>query len=237
MNEEVKELSLLGVLSNGTPVWAMFGSEGENDDDAGNDDDDNSDDGNDDSDDDGTDDDDEQKKLNDAGKRALDRERDRRKKAVKDLAPWSSLSREFGSPDEIRAKLAGASTEDVNTVRAEANKRVEAIQKNVAKLAVRALATDFADPDDASAFVNLSSIEVGDNGEVDEDEIRDQLAEILERKPHLKKSATDANGGKNGARRPRPDKSQGGGKNTGGRNSSATLEAGAERYRRLMGKN
>jgi len=78
---------------------------------------------------------------------------------------------------------------------------------------VRALAAgEFADPDDAHAFLDLDDF-VSDDGEIDADGIRSSLADLLKRKPHLAKPAD------NSPRRPAPDRTQGSSGN-GNRSSS-----------------
>lgn len=74
------------------------------------------------------------------------------------------------------------------------------------KAEVRALAaTQFADPEDASAFLDLASF-VDDEGEIDTSSIKSELEGLLKRKPHLARQETTG--------RPRPDVSQASGGNT-----------------------
>jgi hypothetical protein len=81
--------------------------------------------------------------------------------------------------------------------------RVKATQARAVRSEVRALAAvEFADPDDAHAFLDLDAF-VGDDGEIDVDGIRESLADLLKRKPHLAKPAD------NSPRRPAPDRTQG----------------------------
>lgn len=86
---------------------------------------------------------------------------------------------------------------------AAAQDRVKAVQARAVRSEVRALAAaEFADPDDAHAFLDLDAF-VGGDGEIDADGIRDSLADLLKRKPHLAKPAD------NSPRRPAPDRTQG----------------------------
>ena len=82
--------------------------------------------------------------------------------------------------------------------------RAQAFRDRAVKAEVKALAaSDFADPEDASAFLDLGGY-VNDDGDVDMDAIKSDLADLLDRKPHLAKS--DRPG-------PKPDLSQGSGGN------------------------
>jgi len=222
-----EELEIVGYTFAGTPVFAIFGGDGEEDDDNEGGEEGSEDDGSDG----GESDDDDDEKLGNSGKRALESERQKAKKARTDLKPWAALGREFGTPDQIREKLASKSTEDIEAVRAEGNTRIETMRKNIAALAVRALASEFEDPDDAHRFVDLSSIEVDDNGAVDEDDIRDELAAVLEKKPHLRKS--DGTTDTKKKKLPNPDRSQGNGNS---KSSAGSLTSGAERYNKLFPK-
>ncbi|MFH8804058.1 hypothetical protein ACH4F6_31470 [Streptomyces sp. NPDC017936] len=95
----------------------------------------------------------------------------------------------------------------------QAEQRIRIVQQRAVRAEVRALAAaEFADPDDAHAFLDLDGF-VGDDGEIDSDSIRDSLADLLKRKPHLAKPAD------NSPRRPVPDRTQGSSGN-GARSSS-----------------
>lgn len=220
----------IGFTLAGVPVWPLMGAE---DDDP---DDDATDAPDDDPDDESDDDEDDDKNL--AKKKTSEADEKiaaARKQAAKyrtKLKPWNTLEAEFGSVEQIRERLNGTTTNaDAEAVRKEAQNTVSAMQKRLVSATVRSLAaSDFADPDDAARFVDLSSIEVDDDGTIDEDEVRAELEAILERKPHLRKQG-DASSKK---RRPAPDKSQGP-KNNGGK-SGGTIDSGRERYNRLMGK-
>jgi hypothetical protein len=98
-----------------------------------------------------------------------------------------------------------------------AEERAKAVQQRAVRAEVRALAADqFADPDDAHAFLNLDAF-VGDDGDIDTDAIRDGLADLLKRKPHLAKPVD------NSPRPPRPDRSQG----SSGNGNRSTSDPGA----------
>ena len=84
-----------------------------------------------------------------------------------------------------------------------AQDRYKAVQQRAVRAEVRALAAaEFADPDDAHAFLDLNCF-VSDDGDIDTDGIRDGLTELLKRKPHLARPAD------NSPRTPRPDHTQG----------------------------
>jgi chromosome segregation ATPase len=100
---------------------------------------------------------------------------------------------------------------------AQAQERIRAVQQGAVRAEVRALAADqFADPDDAHAFLNLDQF-VGDDGDIDTDGIRNELGELLKRKPHLAKPVD------NSPRPPRPDRSQG----SSGNGNRSTSDPGA----------
>lgn len=84
-----------------------------------------------------------------------------------------------------------------------AESRIKAVQQRAVRSEVRALAAaEFADPDDAHAFLDLDAF-VGDDGEIDTDGINRELTALLKRKPHLARPAD------NSPRRPAPDRTQG----------------------------
>ncbi|MFF1684591.1 hypothetical protein [Streptomyces sp. NPDC058254] len=84
-----------------------------------------------------------------------------------------------------------------------AETRFKAVQQRAVRSEVRALASaEFADPDDAHAFLDLDAF-VSEDGEIDADGIREGLTDLLKRKPHLAKPID------NSPRRPAPDRTQG----------------------------
>ncbi|WP_019357981.1 hypothetical protein [Streptomyces sp. AA1529] len=84
-----------------------------------------------------------------------------------------------------------------------AEERVSAVQQRAVRSEVKALAAaDFADPEDAHAFLDLGAY-VGESGDIDTDAINGDLKDLLKRKPHLAKPADTS------PRRPAPDRSQG----------------------------
>ncbi|MFD7861863.1 hypothetical protein [Streptomyces sp. NPDC059783] len=84
-----------------------------------------------------------------------------------------------------------------------AQDRIKAVQQRAVRSEVRALAANqFADPDDAHAFLDLDGF-VGADGDVNADGIREALDDLLKRKPHLGKPDDLS------PRRPAPDRTQG----------------------------
>ncbi|MFI6813762.1 hypothetical protein ACIBG7_15180 [Nonomuraea sp. NPDC050328] len=139
--------------------------------------------------------------LGDKGKRALDAMKAERAAAKREAAAEKKRA------DELAAKV--AEFEDRNKSEAEklaaraeqAEQRAQAATARAVKAEVKALASDaFADPTDADLLGDLSKYAT-DDGNVDTVQIKADLDELLERKPHLRKQA--------GPRTPRPDPSQG----------------------------
>lgn len=82
-----------------------------------------------------------------------------------------------------------------------AQEKAQAVQQRAVRAEVRALAAaEFADPDDAHAFLDLAAYVDGE-GDIDTAAIQRDLRDLLKRKPHLARDA--------GPRAPRPDRTQG----------------------------
>jgi hypothetical protein len=124
--------------------------------------------------------------LGDAGKKALDsmkskwrEERDKRRDLESRLSALETAPK--GDPE----------TPDADSIKAQATR--EAIAKantRIVRSEIKAAAAGkFTDPADALAFLDPSKFEVNENGDVDEDEIKDALEELLTRKPHLAATA------------------------------------------------
>jgi hypothetical protein len=112
-------------------------------------------------------------------RRALEAERAKREaeKGRKDL---ERRLKEFEDRDKSEAEKAAERA-------AGAEKRIQVLLDRAVKAEVRALAVaDFADPADAIAFLDLSAY-ADDDGEIDSERIKADLADLLERKPHLAK--------------------------------------------------
>ncbi|MFF8485166.1 hypothetical protein [Streptomyces antibioticus] len=150
-------------------------------------------------------------KLGDEGKRALDRMKADRaeakraaaaeKKRADDLA---ARVQEFEDRDKSELERVTARAERAEAATAKATARA-------VKAEVRALAAGFADSDDA--IVHLQAKMAGyanADGEIDTESIQADLAEILERKPHLRKAAAATDPAPEPGRTPpTPDPGQG----------------------------
>jgi hypothetical protein len=130
--------------------------------------------------------------LAEAGKRALTAEREAKNEAKRALKPWRDLEREFRmSPEQVREALAsrGDIDKQIEQVRREVRSEVlrevnrARVQDKVALLAT----ASFADPADAHLFVDLDEFEVDEDGAIDEEKVKRELADVLRRKPHLAK--------------------------------------------------
>jgi hypothetical protein len=137
--------------------------------------------------------------LGDAGKKALQEERAARKAAEKALAERDAKLREFEDRDKTE-------TEKQVAAREAAEKRAVTATARAVRAEVKAAAGEFADPTDAVALLgDLSKYATGDD--IDADAITADLTALLEQKPHLRKAAVRTG--------PRPDPSQGGGREGG----------------------
>lgn len=125
--------------------------------------------------------------LGDAGKKALDSmkarwksERDARRKMEEELAalraPKSSDSADQPDADSIRSEAA-------REANAKANARI--LRSEIKAAAAGKL----ADPSDAFAYLDPSTFEVDENGDVDAGEISEAIEDLLTRKPYLAATA------------------------------------------------
>lgn len=121
--------------------------------------------------------------LGDAGKKALDSmkarwktERDQRRKLEEELeglrAPKPSGATDQPDADAIRTQATREAT-------AKANARI--LRSEIKAAAAGKL----ADPSDAFAYLDVSSFEVDETGDVDADEISEAIEDLLTRKPYL----------------------------------------------------
>lgn len=120
--------------------------------------------------------------LGDAGKKALQAEREARKEAEKQR---KSIADEL---EALKATIAGREAEHQAAIEAQrikdealavANKRIVAAEIRVAAKGI------LADPEDALAFIDTSSFEVSPDGAVDQDAIAEAISALLAKKPHL----------------------------------------------------
>lgn len=103
--------------------------------------------------------------LGDPGKKALDRMKAERNAARRELR-------------ELKAKYEPESKEEA----AAQTKFAQRVLRSEIKAAA---AGKLADPADAYRFLDLEQFEVGEDGEVDEDEIASAIADLVEKKPYL----------------------------------------------------
>jgi hypothetical protein len=138
--------------------------------------------------DDGTDEQDGDEPLREAGTKALAAEKARRKAETDKRRAAEARIAELESqlstgkkgdgpdPDQIRREAVSAAT-------AKANERI-------LRSEVRAAAAGkLADPRDALRFLDLSKFEVDEEGQVDEEEIADAIADLVKDKPYLAATA------------------------------------------------
>jgi hypothetical protein len=123
------------------------------------------------------------------------------RKRLKDLEPLAKRAKELEDAQKTEA-------ERLQDQLKAAQDRAAAFRARAVKSEVRALAAGtFADATDPEAHLTLSDY-VDDDGEIDTARIEADLAELLERKPHLGKPKAEPE-----KRRPAPDLSQASGAN------------------------
>jgi len=117
--------------------------------------------------------------LADAGKKALDAmktQRNAERQKRRDLeARLTELEKPKGDTPDADAITATAT-------KAERDRGNARILRSEIKAAAKGVLADAAD---AFKFLDLSKFDVSDDGEVDEDEIADQLADLIKSKPYL----------------------------------------------------
>ncbi|MDX3455049.1 hypothetical protein PV396_24430 [Streptomyces sp. ME02-8801-2C] len=174
--------------------------------------------------------------LGDAGKKALDTMKAERAAAKRAAAAEKKRA------DDLAAKVAEFEDRDKSELE-KATAKAERFEATAAKAQARAvqaevkvLASGFADADDA--VVHLQAKMAGyatADGEVDTETIKADLAEILERKPHLRKQTAPADPAPEpGKQTPKPDHGQGPRPNTPPANyreaDRSTVKAAAAQY-------
>lgn len=129
--------------------------------------------------------------LGDAGKQALDRMKAKLK---------TERERRIAAEAKVNA---GAEGDEAEKVRHQAESAVLAkANTRIVRAEVKAAAAGkFADPVDALNFIDLAQFEVDDDGDVDQEEIAEAVAELLRKKPYL--------AAQGGTSKPKPDRSQG----------------------------
>jgi hypothetical protein len=126
------------------------------------------------------------------------------KEALEHSRKWETRAKENADKAREFDRLAEASKTELEKAQeaaAKADAKVQAANNRAVKAEVKALAAgEFADPDDAAAFLSSGDYLTAD-GEVDAARIRTDLADLLARKPHLAKPQ--------GNRVPAPNPAQG----------------------------
>lgn len=120
--------------------------------------------------------------LGDAGKKALDAMKAERNSARSDL---SELRKQF---EALQAQVAGKEKEHAAAVEAQRVKDEALASANdrIRRAEVRAqAAAKLADPTDALKFLDLDSIEVGEDGEVDAAAVAAAIDQLISDKPYL----------------------------------------------------
>lgn len=129
--------------------------------------------------------------LGDAGKKALDALKEKRRKTAAERdaergmrEQYESILRGLGvDPAALMKKASEQSSGDVEAIRREANSKANT---RIVRSEIRAAAAGkLADPKDALVHLDVSKFEVNDDGEVDSDEIADAITELLKDKPYL----------------------------------------------------
>ncbi|WP_435209571.1 hypothetical protein [Streptomyces sp. bgisy034] len=142
--------------------------------------------------------------LGDAGKKALDAMKAERAAAKKEAAAAKKRADDLERQVQDYQDRDKSELEKAQDAAQRATARAEAATKRAVTAEVRAAAADFADADDAIAFLDVASY-ANDAGEIDTEQIRTDLTSLLERKPHLRRQAPEPEKPKG----LRPDPSQG----------------------------
>ena len=140
--------------------------------------------------------------LADAGKKALDTmkaqrnaERAKRRELEQRIAALEKPADDKpGDADAIKAEATREATTKAN----------QRILRSEIKAAAKGV---LADPADAFKFLDLSEFDVSDDGEIDEDEVAEAIADLIKNKPYLaaqggkRFQGTGDNGSRNGERK------------------------------------
>jgi membrane protein involved in colicin uptake len=136
------------------------------------------------------------RKRAEAALRKKNSEAENLRKRLKELEPLAKKAKEL---EDAQKSDQERLTEQLTAT----EKRIQTFQQRAVRSEVKALASaEFADPEDAHAFLDLTSY-VDDDGDVDTAAIQQDLKDLLKRKPHLAKP-TDTS-----PRAPRADRTQG----------------------------
>lgn len=145
--------------------------------------------------------------LGEAGRKAIDAERNARKAAEKQLKTMQAELEQLrtATQSEQERAIAAAKAEGRAEVLAESNRRLIAAEVKAAA------ASRLHDPADALRLLDLDQFEVGADGAVNVDSITAAIAELVEAKPYLAAGAKPApaptGSAEGGAREPNSPKS------------------------------
>lgn len=118
------------------------------------------------------------------------------RKRLKELEPLAKKAKDLEDANKSEAERLQGQLEA-------AEKRIASMRDRAVVSEVRSLAAEsFADKTDPESYLNLADY-VTDDGDIDTDRIEADLAELLERKPHLGRPKPEPE-----RRRPAPDKTQ-----------------------------
>lgn len=138
------------------------------------------------------------KPLGPAGEKAYEAEKEKRRAATQKVKERDTRIAEL----EQQLAAANGETEEQRTQREAESAALGKANTRILKAEVRALAAGkLSDPSDALTFLDLDQFEVGDDGDVDQQEIEEAISDLLDRKPYL--------AAQSGSKTPRPDPSQG----------------------------
>lgn len=135
------------------------------------------------------------RKRAEAALRKKNSEAENLRKRLKELEPLAKKAQELEDAQKSEQERL---TEQLT---AQQEKAQRAIRTAVASKVEALAAQQFADPEDAAGALDLTAY-VDDDGVIDTDAIKRDLADLLKRKPHWAKAP-------DGPRSPRPDRTQG----------------------------
>lgn len=150
--------------------------------------------------------------LSDPGKQALDRMKAKAKAALERARVAEAKLNELTPADDAERITREAEARAL----AKANGRILSAELRAAA------AGKLSDPTDALTFIDLSQFDVGDDGEVDQDEIAEAIADLLTKKPYL--------AAQGGPKTPKADPSQG----AGGRGAATAADRFAQQVGNLI---
>ncbi|MER5613296.1 hypothetical protein [Streptomyces sp. NPDC002215] len=117
------------------------------------------------------------------------------RKRLKELEPLAKRAQELEDAQKSETERLG------EQLTAAQERAAKAVRTAVASKVEALAAKDFADPEDAAGALDLAAY-VDDDGAIDSDAIKADLADLLKRKPHWARPDE-------GPRSPRPDRTQG----------------------------